>query len=151
MPTPCSERAPRMALAVLAVCALAAGAGCSQKQGWAGKGTQDESPEIPREWPQGRTETLKVTAQLVLSIPQQYERAEIDHRRPARPLLSVQSDRAEVQFDFFLPDFSGYTLQNYKNESDESKVEVVYLHAGDPHEAEPDAAVSTRPTCSSVR
>ena len=129
-----------MALAVLAICALAAGAGCRQKQGWAGKGTQDESAEIPREWPQGRTEPLKVTDQLVLSIPQPYERAAIDHRRPARALLSVQSDRAEVQFDFFLPDFSGYTLQNYRNKSDESKVEVVYLHAGDPHEAEPDAA-----------
>ena len=129
-----------MALAVLAICALAAGAGCRQKQGWAGKGTQDESAEIPREWPQGRSEPLKVTDQLVLSIPQPYERAAIDHRRPARALLSVQSDRAEVQFDFFLPDFSGYTLQNYRNKSDESKVEVVYLHAGDPHEAEPDAA-----------
>ena len=124
---------------MLAVCVLAAGAGCSQKQGWAGKG-QDESAEIPREWPQGRTEPLKVTDQLILSIPQQYERSAIDHRRPARALLSVQSDRAEVQFDFFLPDFSGYTLQNYKNQSDENKVEVVYLHAGDPHEAEPDAA-----------
>ena len=135
---------------MLAICVVAAGAGCSQKQGWAGKG-QEETPEIPREWPQGRTEPLKVTDQLILSIPQQYERSAIDHRRPARALLSVQSDRAEVQFDFFLPDFSGYTLQNYKNESDESKVEVVYLHAGDPHEAEPDAAVSTRPTCSSVR
>ena len=127
-----------MALAVLAVCALAAAAGCSKKQGWAGKG-QDESAEIPREWPQGRTEPLKVTDQLILSIPQQYERSAINHGKPARALISVQSDRAEVQFDFFLPDFSGYTLQNYKNEADENKVEVVYLHAGDPHEAEPDA------------
>ena len=128
-----------MALAVLAVCALAAAAGCSKKQGWAGKGTQDESREIPRAWPQGRTEPLTATDQLILSIPQQYERAAIDHGKPARALISVQSDRAEVQFDFFLPDFSGYTLQNYKNEADENKVEVVYLHAGDPHEAEPDA------------
>ncbi|HXN79502.1 MAG TPA: hypothetical protein VN869_01295, partial [Steroidobacteraceae bacterium] len=128
-----------MALAVLAVCALAAAAGCSKKQGWAGKGTQDESREIPRAWPQGSTEPLKVTDQLILSIPQQYERSAINHGKPARALISVQSDRAEVQFDFFLPDFSGYTLQNYKNEADENKVEVVYLHAGDPHEAEPDA------------
>src|SRR6202162_2787153 len=107
MPVPCSERAPRMALAMLAVCVLAAGAGCSQKQGWAGKG-QDESAELPREWPQGRTEPLKVTDQLILSIPQQYERSALDHRKPARALLSVQSDRAEVQFGFFLPGFRGY-------------------------------------------
>ena len=39
----------------------------------------------------------------------------------------------------FLPDFGGYTLENYRDESDPNRVEVVYLHAGDPHESEIDA------------
>jgi hypothetical protein len=124
--------------AVVALCALAVAAvGCARKSGPAG--TAAQPPELPRAWPQGVTAPLKVTDELTLAIPLQYERSAISHEKASRALLSVQSDRSEVQFDFFLPDFSGYTLQNYRDESDENKVEVVYLHAGDPHEAEPDA------------
>jgi hypothetical protein len=123
-----------MALAALAVAA----AGCARKSD-SGSGAAAPLPEAPRSWPQGVSAPLKVTDELTLAIPLQYERSAISHEKAARALISVQSDRSEVQFDFFLPDFSGYTLQNYRNEFDENKVEVVYLHAGDPHEAEPDA------------
>ena len=98
-------------------------------------------PPLPTEWPQGKTAPLKITEELSLEIPLQYVRAAIsgDHA-PAKALLSAPSDRSEAAFDFFLPDFSGYTLKNYRNVSDANKVEVVYLHAGDPHEGEPGAA-----------
>jgi hypothetical protein len=90
-------------------------------------------------WPEGRTTPQKITDTLVLAIPLQYERSAIeDGRTPRSPFPGV-SGRTEVRFDFFLPDFSGYTLQNYRNDFDENKVEVVYLHAGDSHEADPDA------------
>jgi len=141
MRTACSDRL-RLSLlcaVVLGICALTA-AGCARKNSGSGAGTgPNSSAEILREWPQGVSAPLKVTDELTLAIPLQYERSAITHEHAPRALLSVTSDRSEVQFDFFLPDFSGYTLQNYKDEFDENKVEVVYLRAGDPHEAEPDA------------
>jgi hypothetical protein len=138
--TASSDRAPAIGLAALAVCAVAlAAAGCTKKTAPVPM-APDQSAQLPQVWPPGRSAPLKITDTLILSIPLAYERSAIYHGAPARALLSVQSDRAEAQFDFFLPHFSGYTLQNYKDEFDENKVEVVYLHAGDPHEAEPDAS-----------
>jgi hypothetical protein len=141
MRTACSDRLRLTLLCagVLTLCALTA-AGCARKNSGSGAGTgPNRSADIVREWPAGVSAPLKVTDELTVAIPLQYQRSAITHERAPRALISVQSDRSEVQFDFFLPDFSGYTLQNYRNEADENKVEVVYLHAGDPHEAEPDA------------
>ena len=140
MRTASSDRTRTIGLAALAVCVLALGAaGCARKSA-PGPLPPDRSAQVARVWPPGRSTPLKITDTLTLSIPLEYERSALHHGEPARALLSVQSDRVEAQFDFFLPHFSGYTLQNYRNELDENKVEVVYLHAGDPHEAEPDAA-----------
>jgi hypothetical protein len=132
MHSPSTERA---GLVVLAVCVLSAG--CARKP----PAPPPAPPPPPlTEWPKGVTAALKITDQLTLEIPLQYERTAIDPgRMPARAFISQQSDRSEAQFDFFLPDFGGYTLQNYRNEGDPEKVEVVYLHAGNPHEADPDA------------
>jgi hypothetical protein len=125
--------APLCLAAVVAACAVAA-SGCGRK---AGPAVTEQTPPAPRAWPQGRTAPVKITDALVLSIPLQYERAAID---PMAPATSPKSfTHQEVQFDFFLPGFSGYTLANYRNDSDPNKVEVAYLHAGDPHEADPGA------------
>ena len=112
--------------------------GCSRKS----QEPQRAQPPAPAltAWPQGRSEPLRITDELTLEVPLEYERSAIYRdRKPTRALLSGQSDRAEAQFDFFLPDFSGYTLQNYRDEANPSKVEIVYLHGSDPHEADPDA------------
>jgi hypothetical protein len=122
--------------AVLCLCAALA-SGCGRRESAPTAGAEAEP--APREWPQGRSAPLKVTDQLILAIPLQYELSALHHGQATHALMFTQSDRTEVQFDFFLPDFTGYTLGNYQNEFDEHKVEVVYLHAGDPHEAEPDA------------
>ena len=123
-------------LAVLTASLLAA-AGCARKQG---------APAVPASaasarttWPAGHTGPVKITDQLVLEIPLQYERSAIADGRAPRSPFTGPGGRTEARFDFFLPDFSGYTLQNYRNDLDPGKVEVVYLHAGDPHEADPDA------------
>jgi hypothetical protein len=137
MRTASSDHAPTIGLAALAAFALAA-AGCTEKTAPVPM-APDQSAQPPQVWPPGRSAPLKITDTLILSIPLEYERSAIYHGEPARALIFVQSDRAEAQFDFFLPRFSGYTLQNYQDEFDQNKVEVVYLHAGDPHEAEPDA------------
>jgi hypothetical protein len=135
MPSACSESVLRAGL--LALCMLAAAGGCTRKHVESG-GTVAPPPPL-REWPQGHTAPLEITDALILEIPLQYERSAISRERAPRSPFSGRSDRLEAQFDFFLPDFSGYTLQNYRHETDENKVEVVYLHAGDPHEADPGA------------
>ncbi len=131
-----SSRSGAVVAALLAaassVCVVALG-GCGRNPG---SRTQEQAP--PREWPQGRAAPVRITAQLSLAIPLQYERSAIEPGGPPAP-PAARSDHGEVHFDFFLPDFSGYTLQNYRNDSDANKVEVVYLHAGNPREADPDA------------
>jgi hypothetical protein len=122
-------------LAALAMGVLAA-AGCARKG-------SEPAPPAPAPaltaWPEGRTAPQKITDTLVLAIPLQYERSAVeDGKGPHSPFTGV-SGRTEVRFDFFLPDFGGYTLQNYRHDFDENKVEVIYLHAGDSHEADPDA------------
>jgi hypothetical protein len=122
--------------AVLAVSVIAV-AGCARKPST----PPAPGPAAPAlgAWPEGRTPPLTITDTLVLAIPLQYERSAIEDARAPRSPFPGVSGRTEARFDFFLPDFSGYTLQNYRNEFDENKVEVVYLHAGDPHEADPGA------------
>jgi hypothetical protein len=87
---------------------------------------------------------MKITDDLTLAVPLAFERSAVERGAAAPAAGSTDaappgSARGEVHFDFFLPYFSGYTLENYRNDADPNKVEVVYLHAGDPHEAEPDA------------
>src|SRR2546430_2064450 len=140
MRTASSERARTIGLAALAVCVLVLeAAGCARKSA-PGPMPADRAERALSAWPQGHTQPLKITDALTLEIPLQYERSAISHDQSAtRALISQQSDRSEARFDFFLPDFTGYTLENFRNQSDENRVEVVYLHAGDAHEADPDA------------
>jgi hypothetical protein len=120
---------------VLAVCVVAA-AGCHRK---AGPAAGERPAPLPHEWPRGLAAPVKITDQLTLAIPLKYERSAIEPGGPPPPPVAQQSGHGEVHFDFFLPDFSGYTLGNYRNDSDPNKVEVVYVHAGNPHEADPGA------------
>lgn len=121
-----------MRLPLVLLIAVVAVAGCTRKQA-------HPEPPPPTAWPQGHTEPIKITDSLTIEVPLQFWRYAINPVKPPRVPVLPHSDHFEVQFDFFLPDFTGYTLQNYRNESDENKVEVIYLHAGDMHEAEPDA------------
>jgi hypothetical protein len=134
-----SVRTPGAAiLGVVLVLGVLVCSGCARKS-QAPQRAQPPPPALTA-WPQGRTQPLKITDDLTLEVPLEYERSAIYRDgKPTRALLSGQSDRAEAQFDFFLPDFTGYTLQNYRDETNPSKVEVVYLHGSDRHEADPDA------------
>jgi hypothetical protein len=97
-------------------------------------------PPPPRTaWPEGHTAPIKITDQLTLEIPLQFWPFAINPVTPPRVPVLPHSDKFEAQFDFFLPDFSGNTLENYSNDEDKNKVEIAYLHAGDLHEADPDA------------
>jgi len=142
MLTRCSERARRrgrLRPGILLLACAALTSGCAKREP-----PPPPAPPPPpplTEWPNGVTPPLKITDELILQIPLQYERGAINpDRRPMRAFISQQSDKNEAGFDFFLPDFSGYTLQNYRSDTDPDKVEVVYLHAADPHEGEPGAS-----------
>ena len=126
---------PVRTAAVLAVSLLAA-AGCARKPGAPAPPTS--APPLTH-WPEGRSAPLKITDALVLAIPLQYQRSAIERAQGPRSPFPGIGGRTEAHFDFFLPDLSGYTLQNYRSDFDPNKVEVVYLHAGDPHEADPGA------------
>jgi len=135
MPTACSETR-RARLAVLAV-GLIAAAACT-KEPSEPPATRPAAAPLSA-WPEGRTAPQKITDTLVLAIPLQFERSAVGDDKAPRSPFSGAAGRTEVRFDFFLPDFSGYTLQNYRNDFAENKVEVIYLHAGDPHEADSGA------------
>lgn len=133
MPTASIEGARPLLLVISSLLA----AGCAKQPPAA---PAPPAPPPLTEWPKGVSAPLKITDQLTLAIPLQYERSAIEPGDPhIRAFLTQQSDRAEARFDFFLPDFSGYTPGNYRNDADPDKVEVAYLHAADPHEADPDA------------
>ncbi|HYB64641.1 MAG TPA: hypothetical protein VEC59_05205 [Steroidobacteraceae bacterium] len=126
--------------AVLTLGALAA-SGCDRHT--AGSSAPPPPPPL-RAWPEGRAPPMKITDDLTLAVPLAFERTAVE-REPAPAGAGSPgagppgSAHGEVHFDFFLPDFSGYTLDNYRSDADPNRVEVVYVHAGDPHEAEPDA------------
>lgn len=143
MRTRCSEAAGQTHSRVLRLLATAAltlgalaGAGCGSPKSGAGAAPAAAAP--PSAWPQGRAAPVRVTDALTLSIPLEYLRSALSGEA-AVPGAPGSPPHGEVQFDFFLPGFTGYTLENYRRESDENRVEVVYLHAGNPHEADPDA------------
>ena len=135
MPTACSETLSAR-VAVLAV-GLIAAAACT-KEPSEPPATRPAAAPLSA-WPEGRTAPQKITDTLVLAIPLQFERSAVGDDKAPRSPFSGAAGRTEVRFDFFLPDFSGYTLQNYRNDFAENKVEVIYLHAGDPHEADSGA------------
>ena len=117
-------------------------AGCGERQ--SAGAPAERAPAPLSAWPQGRAAPMKITDDLTLAVPLAYQRSAIERQPPApgdRPGGAGPPGAAhgEVHFDFFLPGFTGYTLDNYRNDADLNKVEVVYLHAGDPHEADPDA------------
>jgi hypothetical protein len=133
----------RLTLAAVVALGALVLSGCGRDT--AGGGTAPPAPPAPlRAWPEGRAPPMKINDDLTLAVPLAFERESVA-RGAAPPAAGPPgagppgSAHGEVHFDFFLPDFSGYTLENYRNDADPNKVEVVYLHAGDPHEADPDA------------
>jgi len=105
------------------------------------KSTADNSSDYVKYWPHGRPAITKLSDNLILEIPPQFQKFWFEQddvvKAPAAidqiPLAPV------VGFAFFLPDFSGFTPSNYKNDFDPARVDVVSLELADPRQAEPDA------------
>ncbi len=100
-----------------------------------------------RYWPQGHAALFKLKDNLILAVPPQYQKFWLQKDQVIReptPLSQLPQVNA-VAFDFFLPECSGYTPQNYLSTFDSEKVEVVELGPADPKQTEPDAPGSYPP------
>src|SRR5205823_15112344 len=76
-------------LAALAVCVLAFGAaGCARKSA-PGPLPPDQSAQVARVWPPGRSTPLKITDTLTLSIPLEYERSALRSEEHTSELQSL--------------------------------------------------------------
>jgi len=130
----------RLTLAPVLTLAALAASGCGRPT--AGGSAPPPPPPPLRAWPGGRAPPMKITDELTVAVPLAFERLGLEPEAAGAGTPGAGppgSAHGEVQFDFFLPDSSGYTPDNYRNQADPNKVEVVYVHAGDSHEADPDA------------
>ena len=83
-------------------------------------------------WPDGKSvPPIKITDDLVLAIPVKYLRYEwLNCRRSA---MDIERRRASLPmnagagFDFFLPDFSGYTIERFRAPFGSDEVHVAYV------------------------
>jgi hypothetical protein len=71
---------------------------------------------------------------LIVAIPPTYQQFWIQKNKVVRsPASRKQIPQAiAVGFEFFMPDFSGYTPQNYKDDFDEDRVQVVSIEPVEP-------------------
>jgi hypothetical protein len=81
-----------------------------------------------KSWP-NKPALFKLSNKLLLQIPPNYQRFWEQGDKVIRPPVNLATLSAGglVGFQFFMPDFSGYTPENYEKEFDEEKVDVVYL------------------------
>lgn len=93
-------------------------------------------------WPTGYSAPIKITDELVLSVPLKYMKyAFLPCQGSNGPSEADHISRVKaINFAFFLPDFSGYTVDRFRERFDVDKVEVIYVSAGSPHEADLGAA-----------
>jgi hypothetical protein len=135
----------RHAVALLLALLVSAITGCAKvpdSQGMPGQPSESGAVGARlRHWPEGRSVPFRITDSLTISIPLDYMRsaAYLGRERFDPPPDAKPVENALVQFDFFLPDFSGYTYEKYENEFDHNRVEVVHVRSGNPAESAIDA------------
>jgi hypothetical protein len=103
--------------------------------------TNDQSSEYNREWPQGRPTLFRLSNNMIFAIPPEFQKFWLQKdqvvRAPVDPknIPTVES----IGFQFFMPDYSGYTPQNYMDDFNDNLVNVVRLEPSDPAQMQPDA------------
>jgi hypothetical protein len=88
----------------------------------------DKNSEYAKTWP-GRPALFKLSSTVFLQIPPQYQGFWLQGDKVTRPPtdLSRLPIQSQVGFQFFMPDFSGYTPENYQTEFHEDLVSVLYV------------------------
>jgi hypothetical protein len=112
----------------------------------------DPASMYAKQWP-GKPSLVKLSDSLVLSIPPQFhqfwtQRDKWTGRdlstRPPYPLEKLSLSKS-AGFTMHMPDFSGYTPDNYLKEFDENRVEIVYISPAPMSYMEPSAPGSYPP------
>jgi hypothetical protein len=95
--------------------------------------TLDPKSDYARYWP-GQPALFKFRDNLILAIPPMYQQFWIQRDRVVRsPAPKEKIPQVKlIGFQFFMPDFGGYTPQNYLNEFDEDRVDVVSMEPVQP-------------------
>lgn len=93
----------------------------------------DMSTEYARHWP-GEAALFKLREGLTLAIPPMYQEFWLQGDKVTRmPAPKERAPKVElIGFDFFMPDFGGYTPDNYRQPFHQDRVQVVYLSAVEP-------------------
>src|SRR5438132_11631344 len=93
----------------------------------------DKNSDYGKHWP-GKPGLFKLKDNLILQIPPQFhkfwEQSDCLGRslapRPPMPIEKIPEFGA-VGFQMFMPDFSGYTPENYKQEFHEDLIQVISI------------------------
>ncbi len=93
------------------------------------------------DWWTDRPAVFKITDRVIVAIPPQfqefwYQRDLVD-RMPIK-LENLDQIKGEIRFNMFLPDFHGFTPENYRTTFHQDKVDI-YLMFPYPNEGEPGA------------
>lgn len=88
----------------------------------------DKNSVYAKTWP-GRPALFKLSNTVLLQIPPQYHQFWFQGDKVTRPPadLTKLPIRNQIGWVFFMPDFSGYTPDNYETEFHEDMVEVVQV------------------------
>jgi hypothetical protein len=96
-------------------------------------------------WPDRNYVPIKITDSLVLSIPLKYLRYEwLACRESAstieknRDMLARRTGITGAGFDFFLPDFGGYTIERFRKPFSVDEVQVAYVESAKEIEVDPN-------------
>lgn len=94
-------------------------------------------------WPDRNSARIKISDSLVLSIPAKYLRYGWLSRRDRGDAnlngqMSKNTGLGSASFDFFLPDFSGYTTERLRERFDINAVQVAYVVAAKQIEVDPN-------------
>jgi hypothetical protein len=103
--------------------------------------TLDTKSDYGKYWP-GQPALFKLNDRdLVLAIPPEFNQFWIQRDRVVRAPAPVSKIPTAISlgFQMFMPDFSGYTPDNYKNEFHEDLVQIIAIEPADPAQAAPGA------------
>jgi len=102
----------------------------------------DKSTDYGKYWP-GQPALFKFQTRepLVLAIPPQFMKFWIQRDQVVRAPVPVSRVPVALSlgFEMFLPDFTGYTPDNYKEEFHEDRVQIIAIEPANPAQAEPGA------------
>jgi hypothetical protein len=112
----------------------------------------DPASMYAKRWP-GKPSLVKLSDSLVLSIPPQFHQFWTQRdaltgldlsTRPPFPMEKLSLSKS-AGFTMHMPDFSGYTPDNYLKDFDENRVEIVYISPAPMSYVEPGAPGSYPP------